>query len=752
MAARDAWLAVALAAVAAALGALQGLGNADLALSDLLRPQAPQASHDIVIVAIDEPSLERMGRWPWPRLRHAELLEQLMPLAPRAIGFDVLLTEASSPQEDAVLADVMRRSARVVLPVSSQPDGSLLAPLALYANAARALGRVDVVVDDDGLVRSVPFGGKPDHLAVAMAAIGGSGNPGSGAGNGTGLKPWQQSEPTLLDFHEPGQGFLQLSYADVVAGRFDAARLRNAYVLVGMTATGLGDQHATPALPSRGLRPGVDVLATALEAQLTGHAVRRAPAFWNAVANALVVLLACALLVRLPADRAWVVLIGTLVVFGGLVALLRSAAHVQVLPLAGALMLVVAYLAWSTRWLRKTLDYVFTEIGRLRADGTASDARDVPEIGDLAGGLALLQRQSDAMRNAKTVLEQTLDRLPDCTFVVDAERKVLLLNAAARAMFAQVYEPVGADVAQLWSQRLRRADTSGEHPDIRGLGELLVATPATQEVQDAAGSRFLLRCLPRAMPQGQPIGWIATLVDVRASPSRVGLGEEALGHLSHDMRAPQASILSLLELHRAGALQATQAELLDRIGRLAETTLGYADDFIHLARAESTAYDNSPQLLLDVAVEVADELWARARAAGVSITVDGDEAWCRGDRTLLHRAMQNLIDNAIKFAPQGTQIECAVRQAGDRVEFSVRDHGPGLGANPARLFEPFAQGAQGTKGSPGTSARTSGAGLGLALVRTVAQRHGGGAEAANATGGGARVAIWLPAVAAPADG
>jgi CHASE2 domain-containing sensor protein/anti-sigma regulatory factor (Ser/Thr protein kinase) len=714
--AREGLLALVLAGCAAALGALQGLGHADLAVADLLHLPAPPASPAIVIVGIDDASLARVGRWPWPRLRHAELIEQLAAHRPRAIGFDVLLSEPGPADEDAVLADVMRRSGKVVLPVSSQPDGSDLRPLQRFEQAAAAVGRVDIGVDEDGLVRGVFLGARnPQHFVLALAGVG---------NERVAPRAWQDREVSLLDFREPEAGFLHIPFADVIDGKFPADRIRGAYVFVGMTATGLGDAYPTPALPARGLRPGVDVLAAALEAHLAGRAVRRAPPAWNALANAGAVLVACLLLVRLRADRAWVALLGTLAAYAIAVALLRHFARIQVLPLAGALGAGAAYLAWSTSWLRKTIDYVFTEIRRLRAAGYSPSQLHTD---DLAGGLTALREQSEAMLRAKTTLEESLEQLPECTFVIDAERRLLLANSMARDKCGIAQQ---APFAQALATRMRRADALP-------LDDVLADRTTTQEVVDIDGSRFLLRSVPRAMAGGRPIGWVVTLV------AATGLGDEALGFLSHDMRAPQASILSLLELHRAGALQQSEAELLDRIGRLAETTLGYADDFIQLARAESASYEPAPVLVLDIVRDVADELWARARAAGIAIDVQGDdECWCNADRILLHRAFQNLVDNAVKFAPGGTAIECRVRHApGGRIEVTVRDHGRGFGPEAARLFQPFTQ----------HDGARSGAGLGLALVRTVVVRHGGDIEAAHAEGGGALFRLWLPAVAPPPD-
>ncbi|HET6829001.1 MAG TPA: CHASE2 domain-containing protein, partial [Ramlibacter sp.] len=268
-----------LACVAAALGLMQGLGSVDLALTDLLRVPSPPPAGRVVLIAIDDDSLARMGRWPWSRARYAAVLEQLALRQPRAIGMDILLTESGPPDEDRLLADVMRRAGNVVLPVATQPDGALLTPLPAFSSAAAATGRVDIHIDDDGLVRGVPLAtGRPDHFAVAMARVG---------GEAIDLRACRTQAVCLLDFHEPDAGLQRYAAADLLANLVPAEAIADAFVVVGVTATGLGDAYSTPGLPARGLRPGVDILGTAVDGLLAGQMAVRAPPWWNTLANAL---------------------------------------------------------------------------------------------------------------------------------------------------------------------------------------------------------------------------------------------------------------------------------------------------------------------------------------------------------------------------------------------------------------------------------------------------------------------------------
>jgi len=115
-------------------------------------------------------------------------------------------------------------------------------------------------------------------------------------------------------------------------------------------------------------------------------------------------------------------------------------------------------------------------------------------------------------------------------------------------------------------------------------------------------------------------------------------------------------------------------------------------------------------------------------------------AYTRGDQTLLMRALCNLIDNAIKYSPAQTRIECSIDETPGFWRVHVRDQGQGIAeADLARLFEPFSRIGVETRGDVG------GAGLGLAFVRTVAERHGGSVEVSSEPGVGSVFTLRLPA-------
>jgi two-component system sensor histidine kinase MprB len=216
----------------------------------------------------------------------------------------------------------------------------------------------------------------------------------------------------------------------------------------------------------------------------------------------------------------------------------------------------------------------------------------------------------------------------------------------------------------------------------------------------------------------------ATLDELERS---VQAQRQLVADASHELRTPIASLRANVQnLEEAGRLPPHERDALraDIVEELDELT-ALVSDVVELARGTRPG-EPEDDVRLDLIVDSVVER-ARARAGGaVEFAVRTEPTVVRGDARRISRAVTNLVDNAVKWSPQGGLVELELRDG----ELSVRDHGPGFAdGDLSRVFERFYR-ADDARSLPGS-------GLGLAIVRQAAEAHGGSVEAANAPGGGA---------------
>ncbi len=211
---------------------------------------------------------------------------------------------------------------------------------------------------------------------------------------------------------------------------------------------------------------------------------------------------------------------------------------------------------------------------------------------------------------------------------------------------------------------------------------------------------------------------------------------------SHELRTPITSLRTNIEiLQQAPNIDPADREQLfaEVIEQIEELTL-LVGDLIDLARGEEPPA-NTEDVRLDQVVREAVER-ARRLAGWVGsdtpLSVELEPVVLPGVPARLGRAVNNLIDNAVKYSPAGAPVEIRlVGRDGNGAELTVRDHGPGIAVEDLpQVFDRFYRGAE-ARGRPGS-------GLGLAIVRQVVEQHGGTIAAEAAPGGGTLMRVHLP--------
>jgi two-component system OmpR family sensor kinase len=214
---------------------------------------------------------------------------------------------------------------------------------------------------------------------------------------------------------------------------------------------------------------------------------------------------------------------------------------------------------------------------------------------------------------------------------------------------------------------------------------------------------------------------------------------------SHELRTPLTAIRGFAELHRQGAVngEAATSELVGRIENESVRMGALVEDLLTLARL-----DQSRELVLAPInlTELVTEAIESARAAGPDhpITLDlPDESFILGDARKIHQVVANLLANARIHTPVGTPISVSIESNDEGTSISIADAGPGLSQeDQARIFERF------YRADPSRNrAREEGSGLGLSIVDSVMQAHGGKVIVTSSLGEGATFTVFFPLAA-----
>jgi adenylate cyclase len=245
-------------------------------------------SDDVVIIAIDQKSLDALGSWPWPRSTHARLIDRLTDLGVSTIGMNVTMSESDTGHSgsDRSLAQAIRHHGRVVMPVyadASELGGPLqeMLPVPEIASVTADFGHVDVPQDADGVTRGAYLHAGLDRprwplLGLAMYEID---HPGShvsrqAASNLEGSPyVWARDDYVLIRYSGPPGTFGNVSYVDVLNGDIDPGLLKGKTVLVGTTVKGMGEGIFTPEGRHDTPMSGLEYQANVLESLRHGRLI-----------------------------------------------------------------------------------------------------------------------------------------------------------------------------------------------------------------------------------------------------------------------------------------------------------------------------------------------------------------------------------------------------------------------------------------------------------------------------------------------
>jgi two-component system phosphate regulon sensor histidine kinase PhoR len=369
--------------------------------------------------------------------------------------------------------------------------------------------------------------------------------------------------------------------------------------------------------------------------------------------------------------------------------------------------------------------------GNLSARAPVEGPLEAAELGRnlnlLAANLEARLAELDAARSR---LETLLNDLPSGVVEIDHDYAVVGANPAAeRILGFRLDKARGSHYSNLIrSYALARAVEGALQR-----GESSSLEVETGKEPDAA---VHVGVSPLRESGGTALGAVLVIEDLGQTRRDARLRRELVANVSHELKTPVASIRALAETLSAGALSDPEAagRFLEHIERESERLGRLVENLLELARLEAreARLETAPLDLAELVSRTVARFQPLMERKGIELTIEteaGRGPRVRGDEHYLERAVGNLLDNALKFTPEGGRVHVTVRlveepdSTGDPARFAeveVADTGPGLSAEAAsRVFERFYRVAG------DRSREAGGTGLGLSIVKHIIRAHGG---------------------------
>jgi two-component system phosphate regulon sensor histidine kinase PhoR len=353
-----------------------------------------------------------------------------------------------------------------------------------------------------------------------------------------------------------------------------------------------------------------------------------------------------------------------------------------------------------------------------------------------------LQDTIQAISTERTRVEAIIAAMTDAVVATDRTETVVLLNRAAEELL---------DVRRATALG-RRADGLFQAPRLAGMLHEAAAygrVTAEELPPGSVGDRVVeVHCAPVRGTDGSVTGAVAVLRDVTELRQTERLRRELTANVSHELRTPLTSIKGFAETLLDGAMrdETTCQRFLGIIDGETDRLVKLVDDLLDLSLLESkrVALELQP---VDVGVLVAhtvDKLRPLAQTQRLSLHQTAPPGiLISADADRLAQVLTNLVDNALKYTPEGGQVDVQVAAINGEVEVQVNDSGRGIGAEDLpHVFERFYRADRSrTRGSGGT-------GLGLAITKHIVEAHGGRISVSSRPNEGTTFKVTLPRAAA----
>lgn len=699
----------------------------------------------IVIIGIDDKSLARLGRWPFSRQYHAQLIKKISKA--KVIGFDILYPEEES--HDSEFSKSMAEGPPVTLAMTeTAAEGSLLPSRSLsgYTNVGHILPQLS----SRGIIRQVPL--QINQYSVLSQAMIAATHPVH--------EPRVDDSLLYLNFYGPENTFPFLSYIDVLEGKISPDFFADRYVLVGARALGLHDVHITP-FSKKIPTPGVEIQATILNNLLDGTSLQfKSTLSWLLAA----ILFITAIFFWPYIPELWnlaIVFISTILLLT--LSFVFFTYNIVINPVPSLFAIFLPYLVYIifqgifaarhlfrvTNELRQKLDQslqsTYINIPRQFLQIPNEQKIHLPITGEVGTYLEKMHEGILALNLQNRFIQHLLsEETPPIILWGQEEGEVVFASSQFRNFwisFQQQDLPLPRFDA--FKKIIQSCSLPGERDDYLHLSPGSGSSPKKVDVNMILNGRksyFQILMQPVTAGESNFSGILAIFTDVTELRELERLKSEVLSIVSHELRLPLTTILGYSEM-LSEILPKNQSEYAEEICKQTQRLNRMIDSFLDITRIESGKYVFR-FFPLDVICVVHDalaavEYSASQKEVSINSIIPRKCSPIFGDEPLLLQMLINLLDNAIKFSPHSSTVRFTLQELDRYLLIEIQDEGHGIDSEEKEfIFNKFHRCKN--------VHEESGFGLGLSLVQQVIQGHNGTIELTRLAPEGACFRVLLP--------
>ena len=405
----------------------------------------------------------------------------------------------------------------------------------------------------------------------------------------------------------------------------------------------------------------------------------------------------------------------------------------------GGIVAGITLLHWFARSFADSRRTAVDATRRL-ADGDLDHRLQPPSLDEELDLANAFNRMADSVRkmvrdleSEQGLLETAMDTMADGVIVLDPENRIRLTNRAAEWF---------ADADRQDSRGRPLSEVVRDHE----LLQLAATSSETRQIQQAEimllHQRRFLNVIATPISSERGEGVLLTLQDVTRLRQVETTRREFVSNVSHELRSPLASVRAMVETLEAGALGNREVALdfLSRIESDIRRMTTLVDELLELSRLESgqMPIHLAPLSVDEVAGEIVARFKGQAAAAGVKLHLDlsPNLPYVMAEAGKLDQILTNLLENALRFTPEGGKVDVSASTCQQWVNLTVSDTGVGIPSEHLpHVFERFYK--------VDRSRRDGGTGLGLAIAKHLVQAHGGDISVSSTEGRGSSFTLTL---------